>query len=218
MGNRFAELAFTPNVQAVQEKLGSRASYRRLERGETHHQRLGARESAFIARRDSFYMATVSETGWPYVQHRGGPQGFLRVLDDSTVGFADFAGNRQYVSVGNLAGDGRIALIMVDYPNRARLKILGHARTLAPDHPLVAERLAVPGYRAAIERGVVISIAAFDWNCRQHITPRYRETEPTAEPAPEPERRRSGGRPGLESLARLDNMAQGSRPRPSGKG
>lgn len=178
MGHRFAEIAFTPRVRAVQEERGSRRGYLRVEQGEDHHHRLGAREMDFIRRRDSFYMATVGETGWPYVQHRGGPTGFVRVLDERTIGFADFGGNRQYVSVGNLAGDGRVAVIMVDYPNRARLKILGHARILDRDDPVVAGRLVTPGYPAAVKRGVVITVAAFDWNCPQHITPRYRPAEP----------------------------------------
>ena len=116
MGHRFADLAFTDRVKAAQVAQGSRASYARLEGGAAHHDRLGPAEAAFLAARDSLYMATVSETGWPYVQHRGGPPGFLKVLDERTIGFADFRGNRQYVSVGNLAGDDRVSLILVDYP------------------------------------------------------------------------------------------------------
>ena len=130
-------------------------------------------------------MATISETGWPYVQHRGGPKGFVKVLDERTIGFADFRGNRQYVSVGNLQGDDRVALILVDYPNRRRLKLLGRARAItAEDDPVTLGRLEVPGYRAKVERGLVIAVEAFDWNCPQHITPRFTEEEVAAAVAP----------------------------------
>jgi predicted pyridoxine 5'-phosphate oxidase superfamily flavin-nucleotide-binding protein len=173
MGHRFAEIAFTPRVARVQAEMGSRQSYARLAGGEAHHDTLGAKEAAFIGARDSFYMATVSETGWPYIQHRGGPRGFLSVLDQRTIGFADFRGNRQYVSVGNLDHDDRISLILVDYPNRARLKILGRARVIGLDDEATLRRLTVEGYRAVVERGLVIAVEAFDWNCPQHITPRF---------------------------------------------
>ncbi len=173
MGHKFAEIAFTPNVRDAQELNGSRKSYARMESGPDSHDRLGDREAAFIEARDSFYMASVTETGWPYIQHRGGPPGFLRVLDDKTIGFADFRGNRQYVSVGNLAGDARISLILVDYPNRARLKILGRAQIIGPEQEDKLQQLRLPDYRAEVERGFVITIEAFDWNCPQHITPRF---------------------------------------------
>jgi uncharacterized protein len=185
MGHRFAELAFTARVKAAQSEQGSRDAYTRFEGGESHHQRLGPPEAEFLAARDSFYMASVGETGWPYVQHRGGPKGFVRVLDERTIGFADFRGNRQYVSVGNLSGDDRVSLILVDYPNRRRLKILGRARAIAAeDDPAVIERLTLPGYRAKVERGLVIAVEAFDWNCPQHITPRFTEEEVAAAVAP----------------------------------
>ena len=177
MGHKFAEIAFTPSVQRVQERMGSRRSYLRLEQGDAHHDVLGPKEAAFIAERDSFYMATVGETGWPYIQHRGGPPGFIRVLDEKTIGFADFRGNRQYVSVGNLDIDDRVSLILMDYPNRARLKILGRARLVGLDDQDTLEKLSTPGYRAVVERGFVIRIEAFDWNCPQHITPRYTLSE-----------------------------------------
>ena len=177
MGHRFAELAFTDRVRTLQEQEGSRASYARFEGGEAHHHRLGPAEAAFLAARDSFYLATVSETGWPYVQHRGGPPGFLKVLGERTIGFADFRGNRQYVSVGNLLGDDRVALILVDYPNRRRLKILGRARAVTMEDAATLGRLDVPGYRAKIERGLVIAVEAFDWNCPQHLTPRFTTEE-----------------------------------------
>ena len=135
-------------------------------------------------RRDSFYMASVSETGWPYIQHRGGPAGFLKVLDDKSIGFADFRGNRQYVSVGNLQADDRVSLFLMDYANQTRLKILGRARIVNSSEAEILQRLALPAYRAQVERGIVISIAAFDWNCPQHITQRYTLEEIEAATAP----------------------------------
>lgn len=181
MGHRFAEIAFTPAVKAAQEAQGSRANYLPFEEGEAHHDRLGPAEAGFIAERDSFYIGSVSETGWPYVQHRGGPPGFLRVLDDRTIGFADFRGNRQYVSLGNLALNDRVALILMDYAHRRRLKILGRARALGPgeDDPALLARLELPNYRARVERGLLLTVEAFDWNCPQHITPRASAAEVT---------------------------------------
>jgi predicted pyridoxine 5'-phosphate oxidase superfamily flavin-nucleotide-binding protein len=135
-------------------------------------------EAQFIAERDSFYMATVSETGWPYVQHRGGPAGFLRVLDDQTLGFADFRGNRQYISIGNLSADDRVCLILMDYSHSRRLKIYARteARDLDADQAL-ADRLAIPDYAAKPERALLLHLEAFDWNCSQHITPRFSAAE-----------------------------------------
>ena len=173
MGHKFAELAFTPWVKAAQEHNGSRHAYSRMEAGEVHHDVLGPNEAGFIAARDSFYMATVSETGWPYIQHRGGPAGFVRVLDEKTIGLADFRGNRQYVSVGNLQTEDRVSLFLMDYPNRARLKILGRARVVDANDTETLQRLSIPEYKAQVERGILISIEAFDWNCPQHITPRF---------------------------------------------
>ena len=177
MVHKFAEIAFTPDVKKAQEANGSRRSYARLESGEVHHDVLGPREATFIAQRDSFYMATTSETGWPYIQHRGGPRGFLRVLDEKTVGFADFRGNRQYISVGNLKANDRVSLILMDYPNRARLKILGRARLVGLDEQDILDRLSLPDYQVVVERGFLIAIEAFDWNCPQHITPRFTPAE-----------------------------------------
>lgn len=174
MGHKFAEIAFTPMVKALQEQLGSRANYARMERGGADRNHvLGPSEAGFIAQRDSFYMASVSETGWPYVQHRGGPEGFVRVLDERTIGFGDFSGNRQYVSVGNLLKDNRVSLFFMDYPNRTRLKLLGRVNLVGPQDSSTLAKIAVPGYRARVERGFLISVEAFDWNCPQHITPRY---------------------------------------------
>lgn len=186
MARAFAEIAFTRAVRARQERQGSAALYdRALAPGADRADRLGPDEAAFIAARDGFYQATVSETGWPYVQFRGGPPGFLRVMDERTLGYADFRGNRQYVSAGNLATNDRVSLILMDYPNRARLKLLGHARTVeADEQPGLMERLMVPGYRARPERAVLISVAALDWNCPQHIPQRFTldELEPRLAP------------------------------------
>ena len=173
---RFGKIAFTPSVKAEQERMGSRKAYARLERvGDNEPDTIGEAEASFLAERDSFYMASVGRDGWPYIQHRGGPRGFVRLLDERTLGFADFRGNRQYISVGTLADNDRVALIFMDYPNRARLKVLAHASVVS-DQPTL-QRLAVPGYDARVERGIVLKVEAVDWNCPQHITPRYTEDE-----------------------------------------
>ncbi|MBI2509239.1 MAG: pyridoxamine 5'-phosphate oxidase family protein [Betaproteobacteria bacterium] len=177
MGHKFAEIAFTESVREVQQALGSRAGYAAMDEGDDYSHVLTEREAGFIAARDSLYMASVTETGWPYVQHRGGPAGFVRILDERTVGFADFRGNRQYISVGNVRKDDRVALFFMDYPGRTRLKVLGRVRLVGHDEPELLARLEVDDYRATVERGFVIRIEAFDWNCPQHITPRYTEAE-----------------------------------------
>ena len=156
--------------------MGSRAGYARMDEGEDYNHLLGEREATFISKRDSFYMASVSETGWPYVQHRGGPTGFVKILDERTIGFTDYAGNRQYVSVGNFKHDDRVALFFMDYPNKTRLKMLGRVKVIESDHADIAS-LDVEGYDAQIERGFVIKVEAFDWNCPQHITPRYTQNQ-----------------------------------------
>lgn len=162
----------------MQAELGSRSGYARREGGDVDfNDRLGPSEAQFIAERDSFYMATISETGWPYVQHRGGPKGFLRVLDETTIGFADFSGNRQYVSAGNIKTNDRVSLFLMDYPNRARLKLLGRATIVGLDEGEMIRRLSLADYGARIERGVLIAVEAFDWNCPQHITPRFTADE-----------------------------------------
>jgi predicted pyridoxine 5'-phosphate oxidase superfamily flavin-nucleotide-binding protein len=182
---RFHEIAFTPTVKAVQARMGSRQALGRSGDPGGRPEPLGPDERAFLAERDGFYLASVGEGGWPYVQHRGGPKGFVRVLDDATIAFADYRGNRQYVSVGNVEHDDRVALILVDYPNRARLKILAHARivTHASDPGLMA-RLAVAGDPAKVERGIVLAVEGFDWNCPQHIVPRFTEEEVARAVAP----------------------------------
>jgi len=173
MAHNFGSLVFTPVVKELQERYGSRRQYARMEAGASLD-RLGPEESSFIAERDSFYMASIGAAGWPYVQHRGGPKGFLTVIDDRTVAFADFGGNRQFISAGNLTTDHRVALILVDYPRQARLKVLGRAEIFEGEQAREwIERVRVPGYKAATERVIVIRIEAFDWNCPQHITPRF---------------------------------------------
>ena len=178
MTHSFANIAFTPVVKALQSQQGSREKYAVFENSVEHTAGLTQREVDFIEARDSFYQATVSETGWPYVQHRGGPQGFLKVLDNKTIAFADFRGNQQYLSVGNLVSNDRIAIIMVDYANQRRLKLLAHARVvLATDEPQLLARLSEPSYPARVERGFILQVEAWDWNCSQHITPRFSESE-----------------------------------------
>jgi hypothetical protein len=179
MPRRFAQLTFTDRVKAVQARYATRAQNQRFEASEISNTTLGAREQAFIAARDSFYLATVSETGWPYVQHRGGRPGFLKVLDAQTLAFADLRGNLQYQSVGNLEGNDRVCLILVDYPQRRRLKLLGHARSieLAEAAPALLEQLHSDADGAQVERVMLIEVEAFDWNCARHITPRFSEGE-----------------------------------------
>ena len=174
----FGSLVFTPVVKMLQERHGSRRQYERMERADKSDQRLGAVEQSFLAERDSFYWATTGATGWPYVQHRGGPKGFVRVVDERTLALADFRGNKQYVSTGNLLSDNRVAIIAVDYPAQARLKILGRVDVLEgePAHAWM-DRVRTPGYGGVIERVFVIHVEAFDWNCPQHITPRYTAEE-----------------------------------------
>ena len=174
MGNAFAEIAFTQGVRELQIQAGSRERYAAMEESANRRDKLTERETTFIESRDHFFQASVSETGWPYVQHRGGPAGFLKVLDERTLGFADYRGNVQYVSVGNLIHDNRVALILMDYANQRRLKLLGRVRFIDRDtEPDLIERLVTPGYKAIVESGFINSVKAFDWNCPQHITPRF---------------------------------------------
>lgn len=177
--SRFAEIAFTPAVQRLQERHGSRAQYARMEEHSSRNEELGSREAELLAGADSFYIATVTETGWPYVQHRGGPRGFLKILSPTQLGFADFRGNLQYVTAGNAAGSGRVAIIVMNYLRRQRLKLLGDLRFVDvgdADIELV-RRVDLPDYRARVERVALVDVAAFDWNCPQHITQRLTLTE-----------------------------------------
>lgn len=173
MTARFQETVFTPAVLAAQAANGSREAFEhRL--GAAGPDRLGEPEAAFIGARDSFYLASVTETGWPYMQHRGGPPGFVKILDPATIGFADFRGNRQYVSLGNTSADDRVALFFMDYARRARLKLLGRMRAVeAGDDPDFVALVSDAAYKARVERAFVIQVEAFDWNCPQHITPRF---------------------------------------------
>jgi predicted pyridoxine 5'-phosphate oxidase superfamily flavin-nucleotide-binding protein len=177
MAYGFLDIAATASVKEAQRENGS-ADYWSGFHGERTFDRFTENEAAFIAARDSFYMATVSESGWPYVQHRGGPPGFIRVLDDKTLAIADYRGNRQYITVGNVAAGGRASLILMDYANRRRLKIFAHVevKTLA-DNPELAAAVATPGYKAKPERVLLFHLDAFDWNCPQHITQRFTEAE-----------------------------------------
>lgn len=178
MAHNFGSLVFTPVIKALQEKYGSRRAYAKMEKGGPAPDRLGPQESEFIAGRDSFYIASLGETGWPYVQHRGGPKGFLKLIDEHTIAFADFSGNKQFISAGNLTANNRVAMILVDYPAQTRLKILGRAEIFEgePAREWI-ERTRDPAYEAAIERAFVIRVEAFDWNCPQHITPRFSEEQ-----------------------------------------
>jgi len=178
MPRRFPRITFTDSVKRAQEDYGTRAKVARLETSERDDQRLGWTERAFLAARDSFYMASVNDEGWPYVQFRGGPPGFLKVLDERTLGYADFRGNMQLISTGNLRHDERVALILLDYALQRRLKILARA-TVHPagERPDLVDALADPAYDAQVRRVVVLRVEAFDWNCPQHITPRFTPAE-----------------------------------------
>ncbi|MGC1424443.1 MAG: pyridoxamine 5'-phosphate oxidase family protein [Terracidiphilus sp.] len=179
MGRRFAELAFTPLVREEQTVHGSRHLYERVERSPDPGDRLGPDEQAFIRERDGFYMASVTETGWPYIQFRGGKIGFIHIPDDRTIAFADLRGNRQYISTANLKHDDRVALFFMDYPTQSRLKVLGRAKIHEGDAEAqrLIESLRVPEEKSPPERAFIIHVEAFDWNCQQHITPRYSEGE-----------------------------------------
>jgi hypothetical protein len=183
MAHNFGKVMFTPAVKALQEKHGSRRQYARFEEVASPD-RMGPNEQRYIATRDTFYIASVAANGWPYVQHRGGPVGFLKALDPTTLAFADFRGNKQYVTQGNLSGtpaapgDNRVALILMDYPSQSRLKILGRAELIEPDNnperfAELIDRVRDPEYKAQVEAIMVIHLEALDWNCQQHITPRY---------------------------------------------
>ncbi len=173
----FGSLVFTPLVKKLQERYGSRLQYERMA-ANASQDRLGEFETQFLAERDSFYWATIGASGWPYIQHRGGPKGFLKVMDDRTLALGDFRGNKQYISTGNLLSDSRVAMIMVDYPRQARLKILGRVEILEGEQAETwLPRVRMPEEKTAIERVFVIHMEAFDWNCPQHITPRYSADE-----------------------------------------
>jgi len=170
MRQRYSQITFTDSVKRAQRRYGVARPAAAARPDDAA--RLTERETEFIAARDSFYLATVGDTGWPYVQHRGGSPGFLKVLGPTTIGFADLRGNRQYLSVGNLGHDDRVALILVDYPNRRRLKLLGHARVVDPADDATLHAQLDPR-TGETERLMLIEVVGFDWNCALHITPRY---------------------------------------------
>jgi len=173
----FAKTMFSEPARRLQERYGSRAQYDRMARSGAGEQKLGRDEIDFIAARDSFYLSSVTPEGWPYVQHRGGPAGFLRVLDEKALAFADYSGNKQYITAGNLAVNDRFALFLMDYPNRTRLKIIGHTRILEPgEDPAIEAKVREEG-AAPVERIFLLRVVGFDWNCSQYITPRYSREE-----------------------------------------
>lgn len=178
MARRYPEIMYTDSVKQAQEHYGSRQQGERMEKMDWPDAHISEREAQFIGQRDSFYMATVNDTGWPYVQFRGGPQGFLKVLDEETLGYADFWGNLQYISTGNLRHDQRAALFLMDYTEQKRLKIAARAEVFdIAQRPDLETRLVSAGYKAKVERAFLFHVEAFDWNCPQHITPRYTEQE-----------------------------------------
>ncbi len=171
-----SDIAFTPAVKALQEQSGSRAGYARMAEKKDWHDTVTPELAAFLAERDSFYLASASAEGRPYIQHRGGPKGFLKALDDKRLAFADFGGNRQYISAGNLSENDRVSIFLMDYPNRRRIKLWGRARVVEDD-PELLERLVEPGYQAKPERAILFEVEAWDVNCPQHITRRYTEDQ-----------------------------------------
>lgn len=176
MPPKFTEIAFTPTVKAIQEQYGSRTMYERMEARGPDNDTLTPLITEFIAERDSFYMGTANSNGWPYIQFRGGPVGFLKVVDEKTLGFADFGGNCQYLSIGNLADSDRTFLFLMDYANRRRLKIWGRA-SVAHDRPGLIEQLKVSDYPADAQRAILIHVEAWDWNCPQHIPRKFSEAQ-----------------------------------------
>ena len=169
---RISDVAFSRAVKAQQHRLGSREAYARRETRGGWSDRITPELAAFIGERESFYLGTASADGQPYIQHRGGPKGFLKVLDDRTLAFADYSGNAQYISMGNLTENDKAFVFLMDYPSRKRIKIWGTAR-FVEDDPVLLDRLVDPSYRARPERAFVFSVQAWDLNCPQHITPRY---------------------------------------------
>jgi len=173
----YAKLAFTSTIKRLQEKYGSRNNYERMERF-TSNDGLTHREIDLISERDSFYVASYGENGFPYIQHRGGPKGFLKVLDPETLGFLDFTGNKQYITLGNIEHRQKVSLILMDYPRRSRLKIYAEAEVVSLEEDKdLADRLTLDEYNYKPERIILYHIKAFDWNCPQHIMPRYTEKD-----------------------------------------
>ena len=182
MQRKFTEIAFTPEVKAAQTQNGSREMYANFVQQGITEDTLAEKEIEFIQARDSFYLGTVGSNGYPYIQFRGGATGFLKILDDRTLGFADFKGNLQYISVGNLAWCDRVFLFLMDYANRRRLKIWGRGKIT--NNESLLSQLAVLDYPAKVERGIIITIEAMSWNCPQHIPIKYSEAEVNAQIEP----------------------------------
>jgi predicted pyridoxine 5'-phosphate oxidase superfamily flavin-nucleotide-binding protein len=176
MTQQISDIAFTPSVKAVQTRMGSRVGYEKMEQRGGWNDGVTPQLEEFLAERDSFYLGTASAAGRPYIQHRGGPKGVLQVLDSKTVAFADFTGNKQYISVGNLAENDKAYIFLMDYPNRTRIKIWGRAEVVEDD-PELLDRIQDPGYPGRVERAIKFHIEAWDVNCRQHIVPRYTEED-----------------------------------------
>jgi len=182
MAQKFLDIALTPKVLEAQKCYYGRSQ---ASRPDSENDPLGPEETAFIESRDSFYISSASETGWPYVQHRGGPAGFCKVIGPDSIAFADYGGNRQLISTGNLAGNDRVCLFLMDYPGRTRLKILGHAEVLdAREHPDLLRQLATPETVKITERLFRIRVVSYDWNCPKHITPRFSASEVNEHIAP----------------------------------
>jgi len=173
MGHKFADIMFTNQVQAIQKQQGSFDNYHAWSEYEDFNYLIDDTIRQFLAQRDSFYMASVNQDDWPYVQHRGGPKGFMKVIDEHTLGFADFSGNRQYVSAGNFKHNDKVSLFFMDYPRRRRLKILGRVTSVSLAETDLIEQLQLEGNRAKVERGFIIKVEAYDWNCPKFITQRY---------------------------------------------
>jgi len=182
MAQNYRHTLFNDAVKALQERHGSRAAYLKMDAdADGTPDTLTAKELDYIALRDSFYMASVNGDGWPYMQHRGGPAGFLRHIEGNRIGFADYRGNKQYISTANLAGNDRVSLFLMDYPNKDRLKLVGHAHSIElADDPALVTSLMPEGYRAVPERAFLIEVIGWEWNCSQHITPRFTEAEISA--------------------------------------
>ena len=178
MAKNFMEFAFNDSVKEVQEKYGTRAPYQKMESKGEFRNKLTWQEKGYIKNRDSFYMSSVGENGWPYLQFRGGPKGFLKVIDENTLAFADFRGNGQYISARNFNSNKKTVLFLMDYTQQQRLKIWAEVEVFhAADHPKLLEKVEMPDYEATIERIFIFKVQAFDWNCPQHITPRYTKEE-----------------------------------------
>ena len=182
MAQNYRHTLFDEAVKAEQRRHGSRASYEKMDaNADGTPDALTAKEIAFIEARDSFYMASVTAGGWPYMQHRGGPAGFLRHIAGNRIGFADLSGNKQYISTANLKGNDRVSLFLMDYPNRDRLKLVGHAAIVElADDPAAVTALMPETYRATPERAFFVDVIGWEWNCSQHITPRFTEAEISA--------------------------------------